>query len=307
MLKQKLGFIYSAYDWANDRTGGIVEIIITAARSYEQERGALNAASIAYLAIFSFFPLVLFLVSVLGFVLNQIGSPEEIAKFITDALPVSGDLVYNNLVQILNARSISGIIGLVGLIWAASSVFTATSLNINRAWTIAPRRNIFQHRFFALIMIFTLLLFTAGWIFSHVMLSLIPNIVFPFIGQINIFDTSIWEFIGKWLPWVLGFFILFGLYYLIPNMKVAIREAFWGAIIASVMINLATRLFTWFIGSGLASFEVIYGSLGAGFALVTWVYLCAAIVIIGAHISASIAEVTRINNKQDLAAEDHNH
>jgi len=42
---------------------------------------------------------------------------------------------------------------------------------------------------------------------------------------------------------------------------------------------------------------VIYGSLGAGFALVTWVYVCTVIVLIGAHISAAVAQVTRINKK----------
>ena len=71
----------------------------------------------------------------------------------------------------------------------------------------------------------------------------------------------------------------------------------WGAAIASILINLATRIFTWFLSSGMASFEVIYGSLGAGFALVTWVYVCAFLILVGAHISAAVAQVKRINNK----------
>jgi membrane protein len=84
---------------------------------------------------------------------------------------------------------------------------------------------------------------------------------------------------------------------LLPNTKVKWSEALWGAAIASILINLATRIFTWFLGSGMAAFEVIYGSLGAGLALVTWVYVCAVIVLIGAHISAAVAQVTRIDKK----------
>jgi membrane protein len=295
MLKEVFSKFTAAYHWANKRTGGIFEILIITAKRFDQEYGAQAAAGISYFGIFSLFPLLLFLVSVLSYFLDRFGSPIEIAEFITRAIPISNDLVYNNLVQILNVRSIGGIIGILGLIWAASSVFTTASRNINRAWSNAPDRNILEHRLFAVVMIFTLVIFFAAWIFSNVVLSLIPKLVFPLVGEIYIFEESIWSFIGTWIPWVLGFLILLVIYYWLPNTKVKWSEALWGAAIASILINLATRLFTWFLGSGLAAFEVIYGSLGAGLALVTWVYVCALIVLFGAHISAAIAQVTRIN------------
>jgi membrane protein len=296
MPNELFGKISAAYHWANKRTGGIFEIIVKAAKRFDQEYGLQAAASISYFGIFSVFPLLLFLVSVLGFFLDRFGSPIEIAEFITRAIPISNDLVYNNLVQILNVRGIGGVIGILGLIWAASSVFITASRNINRAWPNAPNRNILEHRLFAVVMIFTLLIFFAAWIFSNIVLSLIPKLVFPLVGEIYIFEESIWSFISTWIPWVLGFLILLLIYYLLPNTKVQWNEALWGAAIASILINLATRIFTWFLGSGVAAFEVIYGSLGAGFALVTWVYVCAVIVLVGAHISAAIAQVTRINN-----------
>jgi len=297
MPNELLAKITAAYHWANKRTGGIFEIIFIVAKRFDQEYGAQAAAGISYFGIFSLFPLLLFLVSVLGYFLDRFGSPIQVAEFITRAIPISNDLVYNNLVQILNVRGIGGIIGILGLIWAASSVFTTASRNINRAWPNAPNRNILEHRLFAVVMIFTLLIFFAAWIFSNVVLSLIPKLVFPLVGEIYLFEEPIWSFIGTWIPWVLGFSILLVIYYLLPNTKVKWSEALWGAAIASILINLATRIFTWFLGSGMAAFEVIYGSLGAGLALVTWVYVCAVIVLIGAHISAAVAQVTRIDKK----------
>ena len=47
--------------------------------------------------------------------------------------------------------------------------------------------------------------------------------------------------------------------------------------------------FTFFIRSGLARYNVVYGSLGALVALLSWVYMIAAIILFGAHLAASIA------------------
>ena len=297
----------SVYRWFNRKSGGVATILATTYKRFYQEKGPEGAASIAYFGIFSLFPLLIVVVSILGYFLNRFGTPVEIAEFITNAIPVSSDLVHNNLIQILNSRGLGGIIGLLGLIWAASSVFTTLSRNINRAWMPhAQTRNVFQHRLFAVIMIFTLLGLAAGWLFTNIFLSLLQNIIFPIFGGIYIFDRSIWKFISTWMPWVLAFVILLVIYIWLPNTRVKSREALWGAALASVLLNISTRIFTWFLSSEIASFDVIYGSLGAGFALVTWVYLSALIVLIGAHLSASIATVKRINNDQENPEPIHN-
>ncbi|MFN2159311.1 MAG: YihY/virulence factor BrkB family protein [Anaerolineales bacterium] len=300
MLK-KIGLnLSAAYTWFDRKSKGVGEILVTTIKRFYEEHGPEGAASISYYGIFSLFPLLIFLVAVLGYFLDRFGSPVEIAEFITKAIPVSNDLVYNNLVQILNARGLGGIIGLLGIIWAASSVFTTLSRHINRAWMPhAQTRNVLQHRLFAVIMIFTILALVASWLFSNVFLSLIQNIIFPFFGEIYIFDRSIWKFTSTWIPWLLAFVILLAIYIWFPNTSVKWKEAFWGAALASMLLNISTRIFTSFLSSGIASFEVIYGSLGTGFALVAWVYLSALIVLIGAHLSAAIATVKRINNNQE--------
>ncbi len=297
MLKSIGSNLSSAYRWFDRTSGGVGEILATAFKRFYQEHGPEGAASISYYGIFSFFPLLIFLVSVLGYFLDRFGTPLEIAEFLTQAIPIANDLVYENLVHILRARSLGGIIGMLGLIWAASSVFTTLSRNINRAWRPhAQTRNIFQHRLFAVIMIFTILVLVAGWLFSNIFLGLLQNVIFPIFGGIFIFDRSIWNFVSTWIPWLLAFLILLAVYIWLPNTRVRWREAIWGAALASVLLNISTHIFTRFLSRGIATFEMIYGSLGAGFALVAWVYLSALIILMGAHLSAAIASVKRIDN-----------
>jgi membrane protein len=292
-LKKIRTTIQSVYQSVNHRSGGVVDIILTAGKSFDEQHGAEAAASISYYSLFSMFPLLLFLVSILGFFINEIGAPIEIAELITQAIPISRDLVYNNLIQILNARSLGGIIGLIGLMWAASSVFITVSRNINRAWSDASIRNVIQNRLVAFTMIVILLVLTGGWIASTILFSLVPKIVIPFFGEIDIFQTQTWNYLSNLLPWSLAFLILLGLYFWIPNTQVKWKEAFWGALTASIALNLATRVFTWLMSSGFATFDILYGSLGTALALLTWVYISALIILIGAHLSSAIAQVKR--------------
>ena len=295
-LKKIRNTIQSVYQSVNHRSGGVVDIILTAGKSFDEQHGAEAAASISYYSLFSMFPLLLFLVSILGFFINKMGAPIEIAELITQAIPISRDLVYNNLIQILNARSLGGIIGIIGLMWAASSVFITVSRNINRAWSDASVRNVIQNRLVAFTMIVILLVLTGGWIASTILFSLVPKIVIPFFGEIDIFQTQTWNYLSNLIPWSLAFLILLGLYFWIPKTQVKWKEAFWGALTASIALNLATRVFTWLMSSGLATFDILYGSLGTALALLTWVYISALIILIGAHLSAAIAQVKRKGN-----------
>ncbi len=295
-LKKIRTTIQSVYQRVNHRSGGIVDIILTAGKSFDEQHGAEAAASISYYSLFSMFPLLLFLVSILGFFIEKLGAPVKIAELITQAIPISSDLVYNNLIQILNARSLGGIIGLIGLMWAASSVFITVSRNINRAWSDASERNLIQNRLVAFTMIVILLVLTGGWIASTILFGLVPKIVIPFFGEIDIYQTQTWYYLSNLLPWSLAFLILLGLYFWIPNTPVKWKEAFWGALIASIALNLATRVFTWLLSSGLATFDILYGSLGTALALLTWVYISALIILIGAHLSSAIAQVKRNGN-----------
>ena len=295
-LKKIRTTIQSVYQKVNHRSGGVVDIILTAGKSFDEQHGAKAGASISYYSLFSMFPLLLFLVSILGFFIEKLGAPIEIAELITQAIPISSDLVYNNLIQILNARSLGGIIGLIGLMWAASSVFITVSRNINRAWTDASVRNVIQNRLVAFTMIVILLVLTGGWIASTILFSLVPKIVIPFFGEIDIFQTQTWNYLSNLIPLSLAFLILLGLYFWIPNTQVKWKEAFWGALTASIALNLATRVFTWLMSSGFATFDILYGSLGTALALLTWVYISALIILIGAHLSSAIAQVKRKSN-----------
>jgi membrane protein len=294
----------SIYERINHFLREIPEIILITFKRFDQEQGAEAAASIAYFGVFSLFPLLLFIVSVLGYVLDRFGSPVEIAETITHAIPISGEFIQDNLIQILSVRSLGGIIALIGLLWAGSSVFIYVSRNINRAWPNANTRNFIQYRLVAFGIIFMVLVFMGLWLSSAALSNLIPQFNIPIGEDILIHQTLLWRFLASLTPFLFALIAYFVLYFFIPNTRVRVAESLWGAIVASLSLQFVTRVFAWFLSSGLANFELVYGSLGAGFALITYVYLVGLITILGAHLSAAIACVKRL--RKSVGADQNN-
>jgi membrane protein len=101
------------------------------------------------------------------------------------------------------------------------------------------------------------------------------------------------RFFNHFILWLSLFITLFFLYYWIPKTKVQWREALWGALVASLASEIVTTGFTWYLGSGLSNYNMVYGPLGAIVALLTWIYVLSLIILFGAHLGAAIAQQNR--------------
>jgi len=80
------------------------------------------------------------------------------------------------------------------------------------------------------------------------------------------------------------------LYRWIPNTEVKWSQAFWGALVATLGWEIATQTFTWYLTSGMARYQLVYGSLGTVVALMFWIYLSSLITFYGAHLSAAVTQ-----------------
>lgn len=283
----------SAYDWANQRSRGVLEILQWAVRNYIQARAGEGAASIAYYALFSLFPLLLVLVSILGYLLVNVEAPDQVLEFITQVIPIARPYIQENLLNILEQRSSIGLIGLTILVLAASSVFMTLARNINRAWPGAPAHGYLRGRLLAIGMIGVISLLLILSVLVTTVLRLLDRFNVPFQGSYQIYDTLSWALVSTLLPWLLAFLIFLSLYKWVPNTNVKRSEAFWGALVATVGWELSALLFRWYFSSGLAQYELLYGSLGTIIGLMTWIFLSAAITLFGAHVSASVAAYHR--------------
>ena len=142
--------IKTTYNQVDDLGGSSLAILAETIRRFNQTQAPQAAASMAYYALFSLFPLLLALIAVGSFVLESQEVQQRLLELVTETIPVSQDLIRQNIQQLLDLRGPIGIVGLIGLLWAGSSVFNALTYNINRAWKKEDGRNFLERRLVAL-------------------------------------------------------------------------------------------------------------------------------------------------------------
>ncbi len=69
--------------------------------------------------------------------------------------------------------------------------------------------------------------------------------------------------------------------------RVPIRAAGFSALGITIAWRIASNIFQWYLGSGLARYEVIFGSLSAIVVLMLWIYISNLILFFGAHLCAA--------------------
>jgi membrane protein len=278
------------YQSFNRRAGGRVDILKTAIQRFGEQRASQASAGLSYYALFSLFPLLLALISLGGYFLESEQVRQQVLDLLYQGIPVSQDLITQNLDRVIDARGSVGFIGLIGLIWSASGVFTGLAYNINLAWPKTEPRNFFEKRLVAFTMIAVLILLLVFSIILQTAMTILPSLEIPVISEITFLETGLWSLLSNVIPWLLIFLLYLAIYQWVPTRKVDWTAVLWSALASATAWKLITSLFTWYLESGLGRYELVYGSLGTVVALMFLIYLMSWITLFGAHLCAAIEE-----------------
>lgn len=252
-----------------------------AGKSFGTNRGADAAASVSYYTLFSVFPLVLLIISGATYFINKPVARQELLKFIQVNIPLSPDTLQRLLDSVVASREAFSLIALVGFFWSASGVFNALVLHISGAFSQDTDRGPLHRRLVALSMVAGTLLLVAISLAGTTILNIISN-------ELPLANLSLWRVAARWVPFFIRLGLIWSLYRFIPIKPVRARPAFWAALATAVAWELATAGFSWYLGSGFARYELVYGSLGTVIALLVWIYLSAWLLIFGAHLAAAL-------------------
>lgn len=288
------------YENMNQLTGNRFSILETAIKSFTEKQAAQASAGLAYYTFFSIFPLMLVFIAGGSYFLDSHQVFNTVTQFIQQALPISRQVINENLEEILAQRGAAGIVSLFILLWSASGMFTNLAYNINLAWPLAARRNFLQNRLVGLWMIVGLI----GLIVLSLVLSWLTARL-PFINydsaSPSAIDLVMLRLLSGFGSWLMIFLVFLTLYHWIPTLRVPWRATLWGALIASLAWKAVTTGFGLYLRSGLGQYQLVYGSLGAIVAFLFLIYIISLITLFGAHLSAAIESWER-NRPQPAAA-----
>jgi membrane protein len=275
--------VKDVFDNINHLSGDRLSILQTAIKSFTEKHAAQASAGLAYYTFFSIFPLMLAFIAGGSYFLDSHQVFNTVTQFIQQALPISRQVINENLEEILAQRGTAGIVSLFILLWSASGMFTNLAYNINLAWPRAARRNFLQNRLVGLWMIVGVI----GLIILSLVLSWVtarlPKL--DSASPIAVFVLRILSALGSW---IMIFLVFLTLYRWIPTLRVSWRSTFWGALLASLAWKAAIAGFGWYLGSSFGQYQLVYGSLGAIVAFLFLIYIISMITLFGAHLSAAI-------------------
>ena len=235
------------------------------------------------LTIFSLFPLLLVLIVFGSTVIESQIAQKQILEWVRDFIPFAGEIIEENIKQVLHLRGSFGLIGTLTLAWGATGVFSTIVRNVNRAWKDTEEQNFIKMRLYSLLLIGGLAIFISLLLLLNPILGLLTR---------NISALTQWKVPLSWITELVTWLLLVGgmilLYFWIPRKKIKWQAAVIGGMFSATVIELVTYLFTFSLRTGLAKYNLVYGSLGAMMALIFWIYLMGTIVLFGAHLTATL-------------------
>ena len=240
-------------------------------------------AQLAYYLILSFFPFLLFLLTIVGF--SRLNTAEILVGLST-ILPISVyGLIETTVVEVVETQN-AGLLGasLFLTIWSASSGFRAVIKGLNKAYDIKEKRTFIKRAIvgivFTLALVLVIMLTLAMLVFGEILGEQLLKIV-PFKEVIK----SIWN-ISRYLIVVSMMVLIFAsIYRYTPAKKVPWREVYSGAIVSTLGWIIVSLGFSYYINN-IANYSRLYGSVGAVFILMTWLYITSIILILAAEINS---------------------
>ncbi|GGA89115.1 YihY/virulence factor BrkB family protein [Ornithinibacillus halotolerans] len=256
-------------------------------RILEEEVFGLSA-QLAYFFLLSLFPLLVVLITLVGYL--PVDSQILITILSSVAPADSMKMIEENIEQLVsqqNGQLLS--IGIIGTLWAASNGINAIMRVLNNAYEVEEDRFFLVSRLIAIVLTIAMVGVVVLAILLPVLGKMIGVYLFSFFGLSDDFIT-IWEML-RWVLTSIVFFIVFlFLYKLAPNVRVRFREAFWGALFATFSWQLTSLAFSYYV-SNLGNYSATYGSLGAVITLMIWFYISAFIVIVGGILNATLIKM----------------
>ncbi|WKT75929.1 YihY/virulence factor BrkB family protein [Lysinibacillus fusiformis] len=244
------------------------------------------SAQLAYFFLLSFFPLLIFLVTLLPY-LNL--ETTQVYSFLVNVLPDEVyKLIENTLNEILTNRNSSLLsIGVLGTIWSASKGINALIRALNKAYDTEGRAGILD-RGLSLVFTVALVIVIAVALLLPVFGQQIGHFLFSIVGIEEQFE-SVWHNIRWSIPPILIFFVLMGIYWFVPNTspRLKILGVWPGAVFATLAWLVVTYAFSFYINN-FANYSATYGSIGGVIILMLWLYFTGIILIFGGVLNATM-------------------
>jgi membrane protein len=296
---------------------------------WKADNVAVLGTSIAYYALFSLFPLLLVVLSVVGLVLGnensvvrqslqvvagesppaQVSADEQVFAFIRQTISEEAAAQIETTLDRLNERGVgASLIGFVALLFTASRVFAGLDKAFQVIWETASEESgaagfvgtaltVVQKKLlaFGLVLGCALLLMVA--LLAGVVLSVLRSSAPTLPGS-----DMIWQVVYLLVALALLTLVFMLLFKYLPDTHVAWGDVWFGALLTAVLFTLLVNLSSLVISR---SDYQAYGAIGSSMTLMLWVFLSSQVLFLGAEFTQVYAHMYGSRQRGQPAPDPH--
>ncbi len=250
----------------------------------DQDNIFFLASGLAFDFLICFIPLILVILSLLGFFLN---SSQEILDYVRTylvrMLPQASPKLTANILNLVKDRQIVGLVGFIGLIWTAMRLFGSIRTVLNKTLEIVSHHSYLREKLHDLLyVLITGILFLFS-ILLNGLFDLIRTIPAK-LGLPPLLDLKWWGWTaGILVAYFFSVLMFFVLFRFLPTRKPSTRAAFLAALLIAGLWEVAKHLFRIYVNF-INSFAAVYGSLGLLVVFILWIYYSCLLFVLGGEI-----------------------
>ena len=253
-------------------------VAVATVKKFKEDQTSNLAAMIAFWAFFSIFPLLMVLVTVLGWVLPA-----------SDKDTVMGHIA--SMFPLLDTRTITGlsgswwalVVGLVTSLWSGIGAVRTTQTAFNSVWEIR-----YHERPGLLEQIGRSLWALATIGVGLVLTTLISGLVTSSSSGVNL-GTA-----GRIAGYVISVLLDVGLFVaafrMLTDREITVRDVLPGALLSGVIFFVLQELSAFIISRHLHSAQSTYGHFATVITILWWFYLQSVITLLGAQLNVVLKE-----------------
>ena len=265
---------------------GGFELLKRTFKEFSNDDMTTYASALAYRAIFSLFPFLLFLISLLG-LLDLQEFFTWLREQVSLVLPPDALSLVNPVIDEMQEKK-GGFLsfGILVALWSASIGVRSLMNAMNKAYDVEEGRPTWKLILLSVVYTIGLALILLA---TAALMIVGPQVIEWLADQVGLKDivVTLWT----WLRWpvvvVLMMLVLAVIYYVTPDVEQEFRFITPGSVLAVIVWIAASIAFGLYV-QNFGNYDATYGSIGAVIVLLLYFYISAAVLLFGAEMNAVI-------------------
>lgn len=256
----------------------------------DQDNMMTLAGNLAYVSLLSLVPLVAVVFALFAVFPIFAEISVQLRQFVfTNFMPATGDVIERYIDQFIANSSRMTALGAAGLVVTSLLLMYAIDSALNTIWrSTRVRPRLYSFALYWMILTLGPLLVGTSVAISSYLLSL------RWASELN----SVMDDVLRIFPLLLSWLSFWLLYCLVPTVRVPVKDAAIGAMIAAALFELGKKIFTLYI-TMFPSYQLVYGVLAVIPLLFIWIYWTWCIVLLGAEITVTFGDYRQLKQSTE--------